>query len=212
MEFTVVNGVLLLLILMSIITWTIAFIKFREYGRAEKEGEQFRKEFWDAKDWNAGKVVAENGKGDISTLAKSGYLEYDQFQKNPVGLRFIGEPNEVLQQPMRRTLVNILRRHEQGLNELATIGSISPFIGLFGTVWGIMHALESISKSGAASIDVVAGPIGEALIATAIGIATAIPAVLFYNYFLRRLKLATMDLESFIESFLRLASSQIEKR
>ena len=75
-----------------------------------------------------------------------------------------------------------------------------------------MHALESISKSGAASIDVVAGPIGEALIATAIGIATAIPAVLFYNYFLRRLKLATMDLESFIESFLRLASSQIEKR
>ncbi|MBU3607699.1 MotA/TolQ/ExbB proton channel family protein [Polynucleobacter nymphae] len=212
MEFTVVNGVLLLLILMSIITWTIAFIKFREYGRAEKEGEQFRKEFWDAKDWNAGKVVAENGKGDISTLAKSGYLEYDQFQKNPVGLRFIGEPNEVLQQPMRRTLVNILRRHEQGLNELATIGSISPFIGLFGTVWGIMHALESISKSGAANIDVVAGPIGEALIATAIGIATAIPAVLFYNYFLRRLKLATMDLESFIESFLRLASSQIEKR
>ena len=212
MEFTVVNGVLLLLILMSIITWTIAFIKFREYGRADKEAEKFQKEFWDAKDWNAGKAVAENGKGDLSTLAKSGYLEYNQFQKNPVGLRFIGEPNEVLQQPMRRTLVNILRRHEQGLNELATIGSISPFIGLFGTVWGIMHALESISKSGAASIDVVAGPIGEALIATAIGIATAIPAVLFYNYFLRRLKLATMDLESFIESFLRLASSQIEKR
>jgi len=212
MEVSVVNGVLLLLILMSIITWTIAFIKFREYGRAEKEGEQFRKEFWDARDWNAGQLVADNGKGDLAILSKSGYLEYDQFLKNPVGLRFIGEANEVLQQPMRRTLVNILRRHEQGLNELATIGSISPFIGLFGTVWGIMHALESISKSGAASIDVVAGPIGEALIATAIGIATAIPAVLFYNYFLRRLKLATMDLESFIESFLRLASSQIEKR
>jgi len=212
MEVSVVNGVLLLLILMSIITWTIAFIKFREYGRSDKEAEKFQKEFWDAKDWNAGQVVSENGKGDLATLAKSGYLEYNQFQKNPVGLRFIGEPNEVLQQPMRRTLVNILRRHEQGLNELATIGSISPFIGLFGTVWGIMHALESISKSGTASIDVVAGPIGEALIATAIGIATAIPAVLFYNYFLRRLKLSTMDLESFIESFLRLASSQIEKR
>jgi biopolymer transport protein ExbB len=212
MEFTVVNGVLLLLILMSIITWTIAFIKFREYGRADKEAEKFQKEFWDARDWNAGQVVAESGKGDLATLAKSGYLEYNQFQKNPVGLRFIGEANEVLQQPMRRTLVNILRRHEQGLSELATIGSVSPFIGLFGTVWGIMHALESISKSGAASIDVVAGPIGEALIATAIGIATAIPAVLFYNYFLRRLKLMTMDLEAFIESFLRLASSQIEKR
>jgi biopolymer transport protein ExbB len=212
MEISVVNGVLLMLILMSIITWTIAFIKFREYGRAVKQSEQFQKDFWDAPDWRAGQVVADGEKGDLSTLAKSGYVEYDQFIKHPVGLRFIGEPNEVLQQPMRRTLVNILRRHETGLSELATIGSISPFIGLFGTVWGIMHALESISKSGTASIDVVAGPIGEALIATAIGIATAIPGVLFYNYFLRRLKLMTMDLEAFIESFLRLASSQIEKK
>jgi biopolymer transport protein ExbB len=212
MEFTIVNAVLCLLGLMSVITWTVAFIKFRQYGRAVKQSEQFQKAFWNAKDWDAGQVVANNSQGDLSTLAKSGYVEYDQFIKHPVGLRFIGEPNEVLQQPMRRTLVNILRRHENGLSELATIGSISPFIGLFGTVWGIMHALESISKSGAASIDIVAGPIGEALIATAIGIATAIPAVLFYNYFLRRLKLMTMDLEAFIESFLRLASNQIEKK
>lgn len=212
MEISVVNGVLLLLIFMSIATWAIAFIKFKEFSRFNKESEKFQKEFWDARDWSAGQTVSEGASGDLATLAKSGYVEYNQFTKNPISLRFVGEPNEVLQQPMRRTLANILRRQEQGLSELATIGSISPFIGLFGTVWGIMHALESISKSGAASIDVVAGPIGEALIATAIGIATAIPAVLFYNYFLRRLKLSTMDLEAFIESFLRLASNQIEKK
>ena len=70
------------------------------------------------------------------------------------------------------------RYHERGLAELATIGSTSPFVGLFGTVWGIMHALQDIGTSGSASLDVVAGPIGEALIATAIGIATALPAVL----------------------------------
>ncbi len=212
MEISVVNGVLLLLIFMSIATWAIAFIKFKEFSRFTKESEKFQKEFWDARDWSAGQTVSEGASGALATLAKSGYVEYNEFTKNPISLRFVGEPNEVLQQPMRRTLANILRRKEQGLSELATIGSISPFIGLFGTVWGIMHALESISKSGAASIDVVAGPIGEALIATAIGIATAIPAVLFYNYFLRRLKLSTMDLEAFIESFLRLASNQIEKK
>ena len=85
---------------------------------------------------------------------------------------------------MRQQLQNIQRYHERGLAELATIGSTAPFVGLFGTVWGIMHALQDIGKSGSASLDVVAGPIGEALIATAIGIATALPAVLAYNFFL----------------------------
>jgi len=212
MELSVVSGVLLVLIAMSILTWTIAFIKFRNFGRADKQSASFQKAFWDARDWNAGQKVADDAQGDLATLAKSGYTEYDAFMKNPVSLRFIGEPAEVLQQPMRRTLANIIRHHEHGLSELATVGSISPFVGLFGTVWGIMHALESISKSGAASIDVVAGPIGEALISTAIGIATAIPAVLFYNYFLRRLKLQNMDMEAFLESFLRLASHQIDQK
>jgi biopolymer transport protein ExbB len=88
---------------------------------------------------------------------------------------------------------------------LASIGSTAPFIGLFGTVWGIMHALKDISQAGSASLDVVAGPIGEALIATAIGIATAIPAVLAYNYFLRKVKLTEADLENFATDFLHLA-------
>jgi biopolymer transport protein ExbB len=88
---------------------------------------------------------------------------------------------------------------------LASIGSTAPFVGLFGTVWGIMHALQDISQAKSASLDVVAGPIGEALIATAIGIAAAIPAVLAYNYFLRRIKLFEAELEYFATDFLNLA-------
>ena len=94
---------------------------------------------------------------------------------------------------------------EQGLAMLASIGSTAPFVGLFGTVWGIMHALEGISKAKSASLDVVAGPIGEALVATAIGIAAAIPAVLAYNYFLRKMKLCEAELDYFATDFFNLA-------
>jgi biopolymer transport protein ExbB len=88
---------------------------------------------------------------------------------------------------------------------LASIGSTAPFVGLFGTVWGIMNALQDISVSGSAGLDVVAGPVGEALIATAVGIATAIPAVLAYNYGLRRVRLYVAELEAFANDFLHLA-------
>jgi biopolymer transport protein ExbB len=88
---------------------------------------------------------------------------------------------------------------------LATIGSISPFVGLFGTVWGIMGALTNISKSGSASLEVVAGPIGEALVATAIGIAVAVPAVVAYNFFIRRNKVIWAYLDDFALDFIHLA-------
>lgn len=94
---------------------------------------------------------------------------------------------------------------EGGLAVLATIGSTSPFVGLFGTVLGIMHALKDISKSGSASLDVVAGPIGEALITTAIGIAVAVPAVIAYNFFQRRNKIIWAQLDDFSTDFVHLA-------
>ena len=94
---------------------------------------------------------------------------------------------------------------ESGLSILATIGSISPFVGLFGTVWGIMGALTSISKSGSASLEVVAGPIGEALVATAVGIAVAVPAVIGYNFFIRRNKVIWAYLDDFAIDFVHLA-------
>jgi biopolymer transport protein ExbB len=91
---------------------------------------------------------------------------------------------------------------ESGLTMLASIGSTAPFVGLFGTVLGIMHAMHNITASGSTSLDVVAGPIGDALVATAIGIAVAVPAVLAYNFFLRRAKLQRAGLENFVVSFM----------
>ena len=96
---------------------------------------------------------------------------------------------------------------ESGLTLLASIGSTAPFVGLFGTVLGIMHAMHQITESGSTSLDVVAGPIGDALVATAIGIAVAVPAVLAYNFFLRRVKLQRAGLENFVTSFMHAALS-----
>jgi len=109
-----------------------------------------------------------------------------------------------LERSLRQQINKERRILEQGLSWLASIGSTAPFVGLFGTVWGIMHALQDIGRAKSASLDVVAGPIGEALIATAIGIAAAIPAVLAYNFFLRRIKLCEAELEYFATDYLNL--------
>jgi biopolymer transport protein ExbB len=119
-------------------------------------------------------------------------------------LQLSGDIQSVLERSLRQQISKERKTLEQGLSMLASIGSTAPFVGLFGTVWGIMHALQSISHAKSASLDVVAGPIGEALIATAIGIAVAIPAVLAYNFFLRRIKLAEAELEYFADDLLNL--------
>ncbi|HEX5656251.1 MAG TPA: MotA/TolQ/ExbB proton channel family protein, partial [Polyangiales bacterium] len=108
---------------------------------------------------------------------------------------------DLLERSLKQQLGREKRTIENGLPVLASVGSMSPFVGLFGTVLGIIHALTAISGAGNASLDVVAGPIGEALVATAIGIAVAVPAVLAYNYFLRRSKTASQDLEEFANAF-----------
>jgi biopolymer transport protein ExbB len=119
------------------------------------------------------------------------------------------DPQLALERALHQSMQEQLRTQERGLSELATIGSISPFVGLFGTVWGIMNALKHIGESGQASIDVVAGPVGEALIATAVGIAVAVPAVLFYNFLLRKQKLRVTQMESFSDAFARLAMKHL---
>jgi biopolymer transport protein ExbB len=120
-------------------------------------------------------------------------------------LELSGDIQSILERSLRQQISKERKVLESGLSMLASIGSTAPFVGLFGTVWGIMHALEGISKAKSASLDVVAGPIGEALIATAIGIAAAIPAVLAYNYFLRKMKLCEAELDYFATDFLNLA-------
>lgn len=208
MDSFIVHFVLVVLIALSIFTWSIAIIKIKQLKKVAIDTSAFTQAFWNAKDWREGESVTAQHQGDVASLAKLGFKEFNDYINNPGSLKFAGDVHEVLDRPMRQEIQRILRRHERGLAELASIGSTAPFIGLFGTVWGIMNAMQTISASGQASIDVVAGPIGEALIATAIGIAAALPAVLFYNYFLRKMKIWVTELDGFTEDFLRLVSRQ----
>lgn len=212
MDSLIVNFVLVILIALSVVTWSIAILKIKQLKKVAIETTTFTESFWNASDWVAGESLANSSQGDVAALAKIGFDEFNEYIKNPGSLKFSGDVHEVLERPLSQEIQTILRRHERGLAELASIGSTAPFIGLFGTVWGIMGALQTISASGQASIDVVAGPIGEALIATAIGIAAALPAVLFYNYFVRKMKIWVTELDSFTEAFLRLASKQVQNR
>ena len=212
MEFSVVNLVLGMLTLLSVYTWGVGAWKFWQLKQIKKSSEQFEAGFWDAKDWNAGEAFVQDNDSINGQLARVGYAEFKAYMHHPDGLKFVGDARDVLQRAMDRTHETISRRLDRGLAELGSIGALAPFIGLFGTVWGIMHALTAISASGKASIDVVAGPIGEALAATAIGIAAAVPAVFFYNYFVRRLRLQSIEMDTFIEAFLRLASIEVKNK
>jgi biopolymer transport protein ExbB len=201
----VVFVTLILLIILSIVTWSVAVFKLWKQYQSKKQDKEFVERFWAAREWSEAEKVAQSGRGDFARLAQAGFAELNTLGSANQDLKHLGAPHDVLERQLVQQLQNIQRRHERGQAELATIGSTAPFVGLFGTVWGIMHALQDIGKSGSASLDVVAGPIGEALIATAIGIAVALPAVLFYNLFLRRLKVHVTDLENFAHDFMRLA-------
>jgi biopolymer transport protein ExbB len=111
--------------------------------------------------------------------------------------------HELIERSLRQQLQKERAMFDSGLGWLASIGSTAPFVGLFGTVWGIMHALKDISAKGSASLEVVAGPIGEALIATAVGLAVAIPSVIAYNFFLRQNRHRLAHLDHFFTDFLR---------
>lgn len=201
----IVDLVLVLLGLLSVGTWSIIVWKIKHKAKLKREDKRFLKEFWDARDWHAAEKIAAQDGGDYASLARTGFAE---ITLQSTGLKSPENLRTNLERLFRQQLQNIARSNEKGLTELATVGSASPFIGLFGTVWGIKNALTEIGKAGQAGLDVVAGPIGEALIATAIGIAVALPAVLAYNYFLRQMNLRTTELENFCEDFLRLAEKQ----
>ena len=201
----IVATTLLVLIMFSVATWSIILFKLWKQIQDGKPKRAFNAAFWSARDWGSAAQVAQNSSGDMARLAQAGFAELKNLSSEQSDLNHLGAPQDVLERMLRQQVQNIQRYHERGLAELATIGSTAPFVGLFGTVWGIMHALEGIGKSGSASLDIVAGPIGEALIATAIGIATALPAVMAYNFFLRRLKVNITELENFAHDFMRLA-------
>lgn len=201
----IVNLTLWVLIGFSVIAWSIIILKTWEQWRLQWANNAYSKAFWAAPTLAAAAELS-HMPGPLARIAAGGFgVLRDTSTENAPSLESSGDRQDILERTLRQHIQHERHIIEQGLTILASIGSTAPFIGLFGTVWGIMHALKDIGRTGSAGLDVVAGPIGEALIATAIGIGSAIPAVLAYNYFLRQVKLTESDLENFATDFLHLA-------
>jgi biopolymer transport protein ExbB len=172
--------------------------------RSGKLDAAFRKAFWAAKDLREGEAEARKHKGDLAGLTLAGFKALTHSTEVSLSLDSLGDRKDILERTLRSELQQLQHRKEYGLMVLASIGSTAPFVGLFGTVWGIMNALKDISLTTSASLDIIAGPVGEALMATAFGIATAVPAVLAYNYGVRRVRTTVASLDQFATDFLNL--------
>jgi len=177
-------------------SWYVIFTKLFEQSKMLKSSNMAGEEFWKA--WKAGGM-----KQAAATLAEGSAFRYiaeagvtaDQQHEGTLVEQI--DRHTWIGMSVDRAVGNIQSRMQDGLAVLATVGSTAPFVGLFGTVWGIYHALMQIGMAGQATIDKVAGPIGEALIMTALGLAVAVPAVLAYNWLLSRNKLAMADVRAF---------------
>lgn len=194
-----------LLIGFSIITWSLIVIKAIQSIRIARQDRQFVKNFWQAKDLNAAAKLSQQETGASARIAKTGFDTLTAADdKAHQDLQHSWNRQDLLERHLRKQIHAERRSLETGLAVLASIGNTAPFVGLFGTVFGIIHALAAIAHSGSASMDVVAGPIGESLIATGIGIAVAVPAVLAYNFFIRRVKSLGADFDDFATDFVSL--------
>ncbi len=192
------QAILAVLLAMSIVTWYLIATKSAGALLERRRSARFVDSFWSAPSVSAVQRHLEQHHPDdaFSHLAWHAIVSAQHHQRH--GARLLDEAGssaEFLTRAMRRVLDEEKARIESGLTALASVGSTAPFVGLFGTVWGVYHALVSIGLSGQGTLDKVAGPVGEALIMTALGLAVAIPAVLAYNAFVRanRLLLARLD-------------------
>ncbi|MBB1606645.1 MULTISPECIES: MotA/TolQ/ExbB proton channel family protein [unclassified Pseudomonas] len=202
---SVEGAVIWLLAGFSVLTWSLALVKGIQFGRQKSQDRRFQKQFWGATSLESAGEQSAGQPGASARVAQAGFAAIQVPDGNPHDLAQSINHQDRLERALRQQIQRERRSLESGLAVLASIGSTSPFIGLFGTVWGIMEALKGISAAGSASLETVAGPIGSALIATGVGIAVAVPAVLVYNYFLRRLKLTAADLDDFAHDFYSLA-------
>ncbi len=201
----VVVGVLVALLIASAVTWTIIVAKSIQVWLIRKQNVKFRAAFWGAKNLQEAASL-EHHSGPAYRVAQVAFEALRELDSDSADdLQHFGDRQEVIERALRQQIQKERVLRETGLVVLASIGSTAPFVGLLGTVWGIMHALTDISKLGTASLEVVAGPIGEALVATAIGIAVAVPAVLAYNFFLRRLKTSSNNLDDFAENLIKIS-------
>ena len=213
-----VKFVLLLLFIFSVVSWAIIFLKYRYYRKIKKENDMF-----DADNSRSSKlsdVLPAAKKYSYSTIAevfRVGYTELTKINK-PLNESAQGSDEislsslDNLERSLSKACNTEMTKLESALGFLATTGSASPFIGLFGTVWGIMDTFKGIGARGSATLAVVAPGISEALIATAAGLAAAIPAVIFYNYFLNQSKNMVQEMDNFAAEFLNIVERYLVRK
>jgi biopolymer transport protein ExbB len=187
------KGTLIILVIMSMGSWYIIFVKLWEQSKLSREGRAMGAGFWKAASLKEG-ASALKANSAYRYIADSG-IEANEHHEGALTENI--DLNTWVTMSVQRSVDNVNNRLQDGLAFLATVGSTAPFVGLFGTVWGIYHALTAIGIAGQASIDKVAGPVGEALIMTAIGLAVAVPAVMGYNWLVRRNKVLMETVRSF---------------
>ena len=199
---SIVQAVMALLLMASMASWVMIFQRFFSLGAIRREATNFESEFWSGKDLGAIFVEIEEAEADpigVEGIFHSGFREFSRLrgQENT-------DPDAVMQNVQRAMRVAMLREEERldkHLPFLATVGSTSPYIGLFGTVWGIMNSFRGLATVNQASLSVVAPGISEALVATAIGLFAAIPAVIAYNRFSAQVEVMVNRFEAFTDEF-----------
>jgi biopolymer transport protein TolQ len=198
----VVQAVVLLLLFVSLLSWTAIFRKLLSLGDVQRLNDEFEREFWSGKSLQELFAAAQqNAKlsGPMERIFASGMREYQKLRERRItdsGLLMDGA-----RRAMRASLQREMDAIESNLSMLASVGSVSPYVGLFGTVWGIMHAFTGLAQMQQVTLAKVAPGIAEALVATAIGLFAAIPAVLAFNRFSRDIDRVANRLETFIEEF-----------
>ncbi|MBC8246533.1 MAG: protein TolQ [Deltaproteobacteria bacterium] len=214
-----VKLVLLLLLFFSITSWAIMIIKFRVIRKASKESAFFADFFWKSRDFSEAFAKAKQLSGSpVARLFRIGYVELKKSahtgsiqhikqDAQTVHTRMLGIDN--VKRAMRRATTTETTRVLQMVPFLATTGNTTPFIGLFGTVWGIMGSFHGIGLRGSASLAVVAPGISEALVATAAGLAVAIPAVIGFNYCMHKIKLIESELDNYTADFLNIVERDL---
>ena len=215
-----VKFVMLLLLAFSLGSWTIIILKFTTFKKAREESAFFIDTFWKSKNLaDAYKTAQETTASPEAAIFTLGFNELQKLGRSKAA-KHMGEETLEMQLAGMDNLKRTLRKSEdqeiirlsRSLSFLATTGSATPFIGLFGTVWGIMTSFQEIGMRGSASLAVVAPGISEALVATAAGLAVAIPAVVFYNYYNNELSNIEGDMQSFSADFLNLVERDFLSR
>lgn len=209
----VVKAVLALLVVVSFLSWMYIFSKWFTIRRARSQTERFEREFWGGNDLNLlyqGAVNNRHTIGSLERIFESGFREFAKLRNQ----RAAGDASDMVdgaRRAMRATYQREMDHLERHLAFLASTGSVSPYVGLFGTVWGIMHAFRSLANVQQATLAQVAPGIAEALVATALGLFAAIPAVVAYNRYSYLIDRLSIRFESFMEEFSNILHRQAVK-